>query len=115
MRSLLLCAGVALALVVPTRSSAQNPDGTALYRENCRTCHGTAGKPTHMALTQYPKIPSFADAAFIRTRSEDSIVAVLQHGAGKDMKSFKDKLTHDEMMAVARYVRTFAGGAPKAP
>jgi mono/diheme cytochrome c family protein len=83
--------------------------------DNCRTCHGAAGKPTHMALTQYPKIPSFADTTLMRGLSEDSIVAVLQHGLGKDMRSFKQKLTPAEMVAVARFVRTLAGSPGKTP
>lgn len=91
--------------------SAQQPDGTGLYRENCRTCHGTAGKPTQRALSQYPRIPTM-DSAFFAVRSADSIVAILTHGKGKDMKSFTAKLTPAEMRAVAAYIRsTF--GSPK--
>lgn len=87
---------------------AQTPDGKAVYLEQCRQCHGAAGKPTHMALTQYKTIPTF-DASFFAKRSQDSIVAVLHHGAGKDMKSFKDKLSADEITAVASYVKETFG------
>lgn len=91
--------------------SAQQPDGAALYRENCRTCHGTAGKPTQRALSQYPKIPTM-DSMFFGGRSADSIVTILTRGKGKDMKSFTAKLTPSEMRAVADYIRsTF--GSPK--
>lgn len=91
--------------------AAQAPDATGLYRENCRTCHGTAGKPTQRALSQYPKIPTM-DSAFFAVRSADSIVSILTHGKGKDMKSFTAKLTPAEMRAVAEYIRkTF--GSPK--
>lgn len=103
--------GIALALALSSRAvAAQGTDGASLYRENCRTCHGAAGKPTQRALSQYPKIPTM-DAAFVAARSADSIVTILTHGKGKDMKSFKDKLTPAEMRAVAEYVR--AMGAAK--
>ncbi len=92
--------------------AAQAPDGQAIYREECRNCHGAAGKPTQRALTQYKKIPTL-DATFLATRSQDSIVAVLHHGLGKDMKSFKDKLSPEEIAAVARYVRETFGTAAK--
>ena len=48
---------------------------------------------------------------FFANRSQDSIVAVLNHGAGKDMKSFKDKLSPAEIAAVAKYLKETFGGA----
>jgi mono/diheme cytochrome c family protein len=95
--------------------AAQAPDGQAVYRDNCRACHGAAGKPAARMVTQFPKMPNLADSAFMRGRSEDSIVVVLRRGVGRDMKSFKDKLSPQEMAAVARYVRGLAGQAPKTP
>jgi mono/diheme cytochrome c family protein len=103
--------GIGLALALSSRvAAAQDTDSASLYRENCRTCHGAAGKPTQRALSQYPKIPTM-DSAFVSARSVDSIVTILTHGKGKDMKSFKDKLTPAQMRAVAEYVR--AMGAAK--
>lgn len=90
-----LCSGTA---------AAQQPDGSALYMDNCRKCHGIAGKPTHLALTQYPKIPTM-DSAFVSARSVDSIVTILTNGKGENMKSFKAKLSSAEMRAVAEYIR----------
>ena len=116
MRSMPLALGCALVLALgPRNAAAQTPDGQALYREHCRTCHGADGHPTKRALGQYKNIPTFADSAFQAARSADSIVAVLQHGVGRDMKSFSDKLTSEEMVAVANYVKTFASAAPKTP
>lgn len=108
----LLGAAVVLASVVPTLA-AQAPDGAALYREHCKECHGAAGRPTKQALGKYKDIKAF-DVAFLGARSDDSLVAVLKHGAkdGKEMKSFKEKLSADEMAAVVKYVRTkFGSGA----
>lgn len=101
-----LALGAALTLFA-RGAAAQEAEGTALYREHCRTCHGAAGKPTRLALSQYPKIPVM-DSAFVAARSVDSIVTILTNGKGKDMKSFKAKLSPNEMHEVAEYVRTMA-------
>ena len=104
-----------LVLALGVRSTAaQAPDGQAIYREQCRTCHGTDGHPTKRALGQYNKIPTF-DATFLAARSQDSVAGVVRHGLGKDMKAFKDKLSAEEIQAVAKYVKeTFGtGGSPK--
>lgn len=113
MRFAQVAVGFSVALVLGTGSAAaQAPDGQAVYREQCRNCHGAAGKPTQRALSQYKKIPTL-DVAFLAGRSLDSIVAVLNHGAGRDMKSFKDKLTAQEIATVARFVKETFGSAPK--
>jgi mono/diheme cytochrome c family protein len=102
---------VALLAVGASAAAAQEPDGAALYREHCKECHGAAGRPTKQALEKYKDIKAF-DAAFLAARSDDSLLAVLKHGAkdGKEMKSFKDKLSPQEMAAVVKYVRTRFGG-----
>ncbi len=103
--------GAAVVLASAGRTlAAQAPDGAALYREHCKECHGAAGRPTKQARGKYKDIKAF-DAAFLGARSDDSLVAVLKHGAkdGKEMKSFKEKLSADEMGAVVKYMRTKFG------
>lgn len=110
MKQFPLVIGVAaLSVVSVGRVAAQTPDGQSIYRDECRTCHGAAGKPTQRAVSQFKNMPTF-DATFFSKRSQDSIVAVLNHGAGKDMKSFKDKLSAQEIAAVAKYVKETFGG-----
>lgn len=110
MRVLPLSYGIAaVSLLAVGRLGAQTPDGQSIYRDECRTCHGAAGKPTQRAVSQYKDMPTF-DASFFEQRSQDSIVTVLNHGAGKDMKSFKDKLSAAEIAAVAKYVKETFGG-----
>ncbi len=107
----------ALFVCAAPRLAAQAPDGQALYREHCKECHGAAGRPTKTALSKYKDIKAI-DAAFLAGRSDDSVVAVLKHGVkdGKEMKSFKEKLTPEEMVAVAKYVKTrFGGGGATNP
>jgi mono/diheme cytochrome c family protein len=91
-------------------AAAQAPDAKALYDENCRKCHGVIGNPPKTMKEKYPKIATF-NAAFVASRTDDSVVKILTRGKGEDMKSFKDKMTPEEMMAVAKYVRELGGKA----
>lgn len=104
--------GCALAAVLqPLRASArgvtQEDAGKALYTQNCMQCHGVRGVPTKSIKAAFPAIPTF-NAAFAGSHTPDSIATVLTHGKSTDMPSFKGKLTHDQMMAVAGYVKTLA-------
>ena len=84
----------------------QDLPGKALYLEHCKVCHGVEGVPSKLVARRYAKIPDLSDSTFLGKRSDDSIVVVLQRGVGRDMKSFADKLSPDQMRAVAAYVRT---------
>lgn len=110
-----LCVALAAAGGRPVR--AQEADGRALYMMHCRTCHGLTGKPTDFARRTFARVPTISDSAFLAARSQDSIVAVLTHGVGdgNDMASFKSRLTHDQMVAVARFVRTLSRTASESP
>jgi mono/diheme cytochrome c family protein len=63
----------------------------------------------------YPSLKAIGDSAFLRTRSVDSIVAVVRRGVGRNMKSFVDRLSPDEMAAVAKFVKTLANDSTRAP
>jgi len=114
MLSLAIAAGAALvaapAAMRPAghvaAASVQEPDGRALYLKNCRQCHGATGEPSAQSKHKYPKIKTLRDPAFLAARSDDSLVTVIKKGAGKDMKSLANKLTPEQMVAVAKYVRT---------
>ena len=120
MFSLVVGAGVALAAAAHGAHRAdagrvpglQEPDGKALYLKNCRKCHGVKGVPSAEARRKYKDIESLADPAFLSKVSDDSMVTVLTNGVNKDMKSFKEKLTPDEMVAVAKFVRTLEAPVP---
>lgn len=84
----------------------QDPPGKEPYQENCKKCHGVRGLPPKTMKAKYPKIATF-DSAFFEKRTDDSVVTILTKGKNDDMKSFKDKLSHDQMVAVAAYIRSF--------
>ena len=102
-----LVAGAILALGWgASRAAAHEPDGAALYRQNCRSCHGGTGVAPARMLALYPSIKNLADSTFLRARSVDSIAAVIRHGAGRDMKPFADRLSNQEILAIAKFVKT---------
>lgn len=90
-------------------SQTQDPAGKAPYEENCRKCHGVRGVPPKTMKAKYAKIATF-NAEFFEKHSTDSVVTILTKGKNEDMKSFKSKLTHDQMLAVDAYIRSLAGG-----
>jgi len=92
-----------------TAYATQDPPGKAPYEENCRKCHGVRGVPPKTMKAKYEKIATF-NAEFFQKHSTDSVVTILTKGKNEDMKSFKSKLTHDQMVAVDAYIRSFAGG-----
>ncbi len=106
-------AGTILALTWgASAATAQEPDGAALYRQNCRSCHGAKGTPPARMATIYTTLKPIGDSAFAARMSVDDVVGVLQKGKGKDMKPFADRLSAAEMQAVAKFVRTLASAAP---
>lgn len=116
MNRTLLAAAVILALGLgPSNALAQEPDGAALFRQNCRSCHGLKGVPPQRMVAIYPALKALGDSAFQRARSVDSVVAVMRNGAGRDMKSFTNRLSPAEMTAVAEFVKTLGSNSTRAP
>lgn len=116
---IILAAGAVLAIVSLSSACSRtprafgfaaapraDPDGRPLYLKNCRQCHGATGEPSSETKHKYPKIKALNDSALMARIPDDSILAVMKNGAGKDMKSFSDRLNHEEMEAVLKYVRT---------
>ena|ERR1043165_673178 len=89
-------------------AAAQEPDGAAVYQDECKSCHGVNGAPPARAREQYKKIKALGDGGFVSSLSVDSIVTILKKGIDKDMKSFKSKLSDADMRAVAVYIKELA-------
>jgi mono/diheme cytochrome c family protein len=107
MKRILFTGALLVFSAAGTRAFAQAADGKVVYDANCKKCHGATGTPSATMQKKFEKIAAF-DAAFVSKRSDDSVVTVLTKGKGESMKSFKDKMTKDEMAAVAKYVRELA-------
>lgn len=97
----------AIATALSLGSLRQAPDGKSLFDTHCKKCHGASGKPSAAMKKVLPELPVW-DANFFATRTDDQVVKVLTNGKGKNMKPFRDVLKPEEMLAVAKYIRTLA-------
>jgi mono/diheme cytochrome c family protein len=105
---LMRCAGLLAVVAVSQRAWAQAAgDAKTLYDANCKKCHGVRGVPPKAMKTKFEKLVAF-DEAFVAKHSVDSIAKVLVKGKGEDMKSFKDKMTAEQLTSVAQYVHELA-------
>lgn len=107
-RSLLLASTFGVMACSTPALQGQQPDGQAIYRNECKSCHGINGVPPARAREQYPKIKALGQDGFVALLTADSIVVILKKGLGKDMKSFTGKLNEMEMAAVAAYIKELA-------
>lgn len=78
-------------------------DGKALYESKCGMCHGMDGVAKKMAAGS----KNFNDPAWKKTATADAIITATKDGKGK-MKGMGDKLSADQMKAIADYVLTMA-------
>ena len=102
----LIAIGV-LSVALTIGSPRQAPDGKAIFDAHCKKCHGATGKPSAAMKKLLPELPVW-DARFFAQRSDDQIVQVLMNGKGKNMKPVREVLKPEEMLAVAKYIRTLA-------
>ena len=78
-------------------------DGKALYESKCAMCHGMDGAAKKMATGS----KNFNDPAWKKTATVDAIVKDIKDGKGK-MKGLGDKLSAEQMTAIAEYALTLA-------
>lgn len=97
----------ALAAALSLGSARQEPDGKAIFDTHCKKCHGPTGKPSAAMKKLLPELPVW-DGSFFAKRPDDQIVQVLTNGKGRNMKPFRDVLKPEELLAVAKYIRTLA-------
>ena len=78
-------------------------DGKKLYDSKCAMCHGTDGVAKKMGAGS----KNFNDPAWKKTATVDAIVKDIKDGKGK-MKGLGDKLSAEQMTAIAEYALTLA-------
>jgi mono/diheme cytochrome c family protein len=87
--------------VVAQKTSASQIDAPELYKTNCQACHGPAGESPLEPL-------SFVDDAWKHGSRLQDIVKIVTDGVEMTpMLPFKEKLTKEEILAVAKLVRSF--------
>ena len=110
----LLVASLSLTLAAPNAAAQAPtpPDGAALYRQYCRSCHGARGKPSQQMSGVYPSLVTLSDSVVQAKLTVEGVAALLTDGNGKEMKPFADKMSKDEIRAVAEFVKTLKPAAP---
>ena len=92
---------VAASLVFAGSALAAPPDGKALYETKCAMCHGKDGVAKPMAKGS----ANLNDAKWQEATKVEAVETVVTDGKGK-MKGYKDKMSGEEIKAVATYVKT---------
>lgn len=85
----------------------QQMNVAALYKKQCVSCHGQdgSGSPVRSSL---PEIPNFTSLGWQTSHTDLEIAQQIERGSPSSMPAFKDKLTHDQILALAVFVRSFA-------
>ncbi len=96
--SLVALAVIALASAPAVQAAA---DGKALFDAKCAMCHGKDGVAKPMAKGS----ANFNDAKWQEATKVEAIETAITDGKGK-MKGYKDKMSAEEIKAVATYVKS---------
>ena len=100
MKMLALAAtGMAAVLLAGPAGAAE--DGAALYKSKCAMCHSDTGVAKKMAEPS----ANLNDPKWQEANSVEAIAKVIAEGKGK-MKGFQDKLTPEQIDAIAAHVKT---------
>ena len=91
---------LALAALIALPALAAE-DGAALYKAKCAMCHSADGTAKKMAEPSR----NLQDPKFQEAVSKDDVAKIIAEGKGK-MKGMKEKLTPEQVEAVASHVKT---------
>ena len=112
MRSLRWSLALAALALVCGAASARAQEPKALYDKNCKNCHGPAGGQPTPVMKARLNPPALFDAAFLAQKDDAAFLKAMENG-GTKMKPLKEKMTKQEMQAVAKYVRNYAKNGGK--
>jgi mono/diheme cytochrome c family protein/uncharacterized membrane protein len=78
-----------------------------LFRQNCLKCHGVDGTGSQASGSQ-SKVPNFTDSSWQAGRTDAQLLASILDGKGRQMPSFRGKISEDQVRDLAAHVRSFA-------
>ena len=94
------------AVVEPKVDPGPAVDAKGLFEKKCKTCHNSNGD-AKTKIGEENDIADWTQAGWKAKWTQAKVEDILNNGkATTKMKSFKDKLTPDELVAVAKYART---------
>ncbi len=94
------------AVVEPKVDPGAAIDAKGLFEKKCKTCHNSNGDGK-TKIGEENDIADWTEAGWKAKWTQAKVEDILNNGkATTKMKSFKDKLTPDELVAVAKYART---------
>src|SRR5262249_983419 len=92
----------------------QRADVAAVYNNNCTACHGIDGSAQQIR-TALPTIPDFTSLVWQMSQTDLEITHRIQDGNEPLMPAYRDKLSQQQILALAVYVRAFGIGTIEAP
>ena|SRR5579883_3528993 len=99
-----VCVGVRRGAAANS-SAAEKPDAKQLYARNCARCHGADGRGETELGKAYGS-PDLTDADWQRKVGDKRLTASITNGR-ENMPAFGKRLSHEEIVALVAYVRTF--------
>jgi mono/diheme cytochrome c family protein len=82
------------------------PDN-ALYRKDCRRCHGADGKG--LKRDRLRELPDFTDADWQSGRGDADLQVSILEGKGTHMPPFGDSVSQDQARELVAYIRQLGG------
>jgi len=99
---ILLIAATSIAL---TARSASAADAAENWVKDCASCHGKDGSGNTI-MGKKSGVKNYQDPKVQADLTDAQAIQIIKDGKEK-MKSFKDKLTDDEIKALVAYIRAF--------
>lgn len=99
---------------VPSSAPSRFQEVARLFRENCAACHGEDGNGSNFRKV-WPLIPDFTSLAWQMSQTEMALVNQIQYGSHPLMPAFRYKLTTEQILRLAVYVRSFAAHSADRP
>ena len=94
--------------------ASQSPDGRALFKDNCATCHGADGRGDRkVSDVGFPyQMPNFHDCSFANREADSDWSSIIHRGGPRrafprTMPAFDQALSDDEIDAIIGYLRSF--------
>jgi mono/diheme cytochrome c family protein len=82
-------------------------DTVQIYKAQCAACHGEDGAGS-LLRAKLPNLPDFSSLAWQLSKTNLELSNRIEYGDEPLMPSFRYRLPHDQILALAIYVRSFA-------